>query len=296
MQSFLGATLVMPKSDPWEDEALPVLPALGPVSVRKADTCRSPPPYRPAGSFLAARPSPPCGWCGRCRDRACQRGRSLPAESAIGRVLSYGSPLLATNVAAVDEKRPVIRFQKSSKVLNGLDVNESRGDIPIRRVSHRCPGTYPAARRRDCHAQLSGLRCAAVLCTEPEKGPHAGRTTKGCLAGYLCGRAQPGAEHLRGTAGTRREARRQQLYRHPAGEGVSVCRTSAGRFPTLPAFPKRALAYNSGFLDFLVPKHHQTVRTIVRSLRGRSGAATNRSKPSDISLGSDRSVCKSSRP
>jgi hypothetical protein len=178
MQSFLGATLVMPKSDPWEDEALPVLPALGPVSVRKADTCRSPPPYRPAGSFLAARPSPPCGWCGRCRDRACQRGRSLPAESAIGRVLSYGSPLLATNVAAVDEKRPVIRFQKSSKVLNGLDVNESRGDIPIRRVSHRCPGTYPAARRRDCHAQLSGLRCAAVLCTEPEKGPHAGRTTK----------------------------------------------------------------------------------------------------------------------
>jgi hypothetical protein len=44
-------------------------------------------------------------------------------------------PLLPADVAAVTEKRPVIRFQKFSKVVNVPDVNENRRDITIRGVS-----------------------------------------------------------------------------------------------------------------------------------------------------------------
>src|SRR5208283_928270 len=44
------------QSNPVEDEVLLAPPALGPASVRKAGSCRSPPPrHPPAGSCLAAR-------------------------------------------------------------------------------------------------------------------------------------------------------------------------------------------------------------------------------------------------
>ena len=39
------------------------------------------------------------------------------------------------------------------------------------------------------------------LVQNPGKGSHPGRTAKECLAGYLCGREQPGAKHLRAAAG-----------------------------------------------------------------------------------------------
>jgi hypothetical protein len=48
--------------------------------------------------------------------------------------LAFLISLLAANVAAVDEKSPVIRSQKFSKVVKVLDADESKGDIPIRGV------------------------------------------------------------------------------------------------------------------------------------------------------------------
>src|ERR1039458_6219999 len=87
-----GSDRVPTKSNPWEGEAVPVPPAPEPACSRKVDRYQSPPGYLPARSSPAARPSPPYERCARCSRPTGQNGRSLPAESAIGRVLSYGSP------------------------------------------------------------------------------------------------------------------------------------------------------------------------------------------------------------
>jgi len=96
------------RSNLLEDEVSPVLLALGPASVRREGRYRSPPPRPPpARSCLAARLSPRSERCGWYRARPCRKGRSLPAESAIGRVSSYVLPVLAANVVAGAGKRPV---------------------------------------------------------------------------------------------------------------------------------------------------------------------------------------------
>jgi hypothetical protein len=49
--------------------------------------------------------------------------------------VSYISPCTGRDLVACAQKRPVIRSQRLSKVVNGIDVHESRGDISIREVS-----------------------------------------------------------------------------------------------------------------------------------------------------------------
>ena len=65
------------------------------------------------------------------------------------------------------------------------------------------------------------------LVQNPGRVLNSRRTVEECLARDLRGREQSGAKYLGAAAGTRGETRRQQLYRHPAGARVSVCRASA---------------------------------------------------------------------
>src|SRR5580658_2768498 len=124
------------KPNLFADGVLPVPPAPGQASVHKEDNCRRPPPRPPpATSCLAVPPSPQSGWCGWCRDQTSENGRSLPVGITIGKFASRDLVVLAANVAAVAEKRPVIRCQSFSKVVDVLDVHESGRDIPIRGVS-----------------------------------------------------------------------------------------------------------------------------------------------------------------
>lgn len=101
--------------NPGLDEAVPVPSAPEPTSARTAGRYRSPIRCPSARSFPAARRSLLCERCARRCGQTEPNGSTLHAESAIGRVLSYGSPFTGRECCSSRRKKTSHSFSKVVK-------------------------------------------------------------------------------------------------------------------------------------------------------------------------------------